>query len=88
VAKDLLQKSIDRKNEIIMHKINLLEVYYDTYKTYDEEKALKLLDDIKVSPIKITNEITDDILLRAGKLKVVTIRGLTIDFIHSCSIHK
>jgi predicted nucleic acid-binding protein len=69
VVKDLLQKSVDRKNEIIMHKINLLEVYYDTYKTYNEEKALKLLEDIKTSPIKITNEITDDILMWAGRLK-------------------
>jgi hypothetical protein len=69
IVKDLLKKSVEKKNRIIMHKINLLEVYYDTYKTYNEAKALKLLDDIKVTPINIHNEITDEIVLWAGKLK-------------------
>jgi PIN domain nuclease of toxin-antitoxin system len=55
IVKNLLQKSVGRKNEIIMHKINLLEVYYDTFKVYSEEKASKLLEDIKVSPISINN---------------------------------
>jgi predicted nucleic acid-binding protein len=44
-------------------------VYYDAYKTYGEEKALKLLEDIKISPIKINSEITDEILANAGKIK-------------------
>jgi hypothetical protein len=35
-----------------MHKINLLEVYDWTYKAYNKERALKLLEDIRISPIK------------------------------------
>ena len=31
--------------------------------------ALKLLEDIKISPIKIDTEVTDDILIKAGRLK-------------------
>ena len=69
VVKNLLQKAIDAEIKIVMHKINFLEVYYDTYKTYGEEKALKLLDDIKITPIKINMEITDELLIKAGRLK-------------------
>jgi predicted nucleic acid-binding protein len=69
IVKDLLQKALEGKTKIIMHKINLLEVYYDTYKTYNKERALKLLKDMESSPIRINSEITDEILMRAGKLK-------------------
>ena len=69
VVKNLLQKAMDAEIKIVMHKINFLEVYYDTYKTYGEEKALKLLDDIKITPIKINMEITDELLIKAGRLK-------------------
>ncbi|MCL2294112.1 MAG: PIN domain-containing protein [Spirochaetes bacterium] len=69
LVKNLLQKAMDAEIKVVMHKINFLEVYYDTYKTYGEEKALKLLEDIKVTPIKINMEITDDLLIKAGRLK-------------------
>jgi len=69
VVKDLLQRAINSEIKILMHKVNFLEVYYYTYKTYNEETALKLLDNIKITPIKINTEITNDILIRAGKLK-------------------
>ena len=69
VVKNLLQKALDAEIKVIMHKINFLEVYYDTYKTYGEEKALKLLEDIKITPMKINSEITDDIMVKAGRLK-------------------
>jgi len=52
-----------------MHKVNFLEVYYYIYKRYSENVAQNLLKDIKISPIKLNNEITDDILIKAGRLK-------------------
>ncbi|GHU37660.1 hypothetical protein FACS1894172_21180 [Spirochaetia bacterium] len=54
-----------------MHKINFLEVYYYIHKRHNEESALKLLKDIKIAPIKIDTEITDDILIKAGRLKAL-----------------
>ena len=51
VVKNLLQKAVNGEINIIMNKINFLEVYYYIYKRYDESRALKLLDDIKISPI-------------------------------------
>jgi hypothetical protein len=52
-----------------MHKVNFLEVYYYICKRYSEKAALKLLEDIKISPIKMDAEITNDILIKAGRLK-------------------
>jgi len=69
VVKDLLQKATNGKIKILMHKVNLLEVYYYIYRRYNEQAALKLLKDIKITPIKIDTEITDDIFTKAGRLK-------------------
>jgi predicted nucleic acid-binding protein len=69
VVKDLLQKAANDEIKILMHKVNFLEVYYYIYRRYNEQTALKLLKDIKIAPIKINTEITDDILIRAGRLK-------------------
>jgi len=69
VVKDLLQKATDGEITILMHKVNFLEVYYYIYRRYNEQTALKLLKDIKITPIKIDMEITDDILIKAGRLK-------------------
>ena len=52
-----------------MHKVNFLEVYYYIYKRYNEIAAKNLLKDIKISPIRLDNEITDDIIIIAGRLK-------------------
>jgi predicted nucleic acid-binding protein len=69
VVKDLLQKATNGEIKILMHKVNFLEVYYYIYRRYNEQTALKLLKDIKIAPIKIDTEITDDIFIRAGRLK-------------------
>jgi predicted nucleic acid-binding protein len=69
VVKKLLEKAINGEIKILMHKVNFLEVYYYIYKRYDEQAALNLLKEIKIVPIKINMEITDNILIKAGRLK-------------------
>ena len=69
VVQNLMQRATDREINILMHKVNFFEVYYYIYKRYSEKMALKLLEDIKISPIKIDTEVTDDILIKAGRLK-------------------
>jgi predicted nucleic acid-binding protein len=71
VVKELLQKAINGEIAIRMHKVNFLEVYYYIYRRYNEQTALKLLKDIKITPIKINTEITDDLLINAGRLKTL-----------------
>ena len=69
VVKDLLQKATIGEINVLMHKVNFLETYYYIYRRYNEQTALKLLKDIKIAPIKIDAEITDDIIIKAGRLK-------------------
>ena len=69
VVKNLLQKAVNDEIKILMHKVNFLEVYYYIYKKYNENTAQNLLKDIRISPIKLNNEITDDLLIKAGRLK-------------------
>jgi predicted nucleic acid-binding protein len=66
----ILNAAYDGDIDIIMNKINVLEVYYDVYRTYGQEEAFKFLNDIKTIPIEINSEITDDLLKEAGRFKV------------------
>lgn len=59
----------DGEAEIIMHKANLLEVYYDLCRSLGKEKADLILSEILKRPIDINAEITDEIFSEAGRLK-------------------
>ncbi|MCL2406018.1 MAG: PIN domain-containing protein [Defluviitaleaceae bacterium] len=55
--------------KIIMHKANLLEVYYDLVRSIGKYMADEILSEIKKRPIEINAEITDEIFLEAGRMK-------------------
>ena len=55
--------------EVIMHKANLLEVYYDLYRSLGREKADLILSEVKKRPITINAEIADELFTQAGRLK-------------------
>ena len=55
--------------EITMNKLNLLEVFYDLYRTLGKDKADEVLLEIKKRPITINAEISDAIFNEAGRLK-------------------
>jgi len=62
--------STDRgESKIIMNKINLLEVFYDIYRSLGKDKANFILNEIKKRPIEINAKITDEIFTEAGRLK-------------------
>jgi len=65
----IIERSKNKEVKIIMHAVNVLEVYYHIYKLYDEFSAMKFLNGIKDSPIHLRAEITNDIIINAGKLK-------------------
>jgi PIN domain nuclease of toxin-antitoxin system len=66
---DAINAANDGKAEIVMHKVNLLEVYYDLYRSIGKEKADLILSEIMNRPIDINAEITDEIFAEAGRLK-------------------
>ena len=54
---------------IVMNKLNLLEVYYDAYRSRGKEKADMMLFELKKLPVVINSEISDKIFEEAGRLK-------------------
>jgi predicted nucleic acid-binding protein len=61
--------SKNKKAKLIIHTVNLLEVYYHIYKLYDEVAAQNFLDEIRDTPIILRTEVSNDIIINAGKLK-------------------
>jgi predicted nucleic acid-binding protein len=69
VVRSVLQKSVDGDVSVFMHKMNLLEVYYDKYRLYGKDYADDIIERLRVLPIVVDTEITDDIFSEAGRLK-------------------
>lgn len=66
----LRQASKYRVNtKIYMHKINLLEVYYQTAKKCGEEKANDTMETISEMPIEIIDGLSNVIFRKSGILK-------------------
>ena len=55
--------------EIIMNKVNLLEVYYDAFRLRGMEQSNLMLAEFKKLPVEIFTELTDEIFAEAGRLK-------------------
>jgi len=66
---DVINLAYKGEAEIIMHKANLLEVYYDAYRYRGKEQADLMLAEVEKCPIQINAEITDEIFTEAGRLK-------------------
>jgi predicted nucleic acid-binding protein len=66
---EVYKKAASGEASLIMHKLNLLEVYYGLFREYGKTHAEKFLEEIKRSPIAIDHEITDEIFSEAGRLK-------------------
>lgn len=70
VVRDLLKKARGGTLKIVMNRINLLEVYYDVYRSEGNVQAERLLIRIKELPIEINSEFTEEMMREAGRLKV------------------
>ena len=68
---DVINTAYKGEAEIIMHKANLLEVYYDAYRYRSKEQADLMLEKVEKCPIQINAEITDEIFTEAGRLKAI-----------------
>jgi len=68
-VEQIIERSRSKKAVILMHTVNVLEVYYHISKLYSDNLAQKFLKEIKKSPIRLRTEVTEDVIIRAGKLK-------------------
>jgi predicted nucleic acid-binding protein len=69
-CKEYLRNALDDENtKIFMNKINLLEVYYDVIKAYNDTEADKMFEIVKEMPVKIIAVLRDDVFKKAGQQK-------------------
>jgi predicted nucleic acid-binding protein len=69
-GKDAVKDLLNGDDEIYMHSVSVLEVYYDSLKRIESEKADLFLKWIfNDSPIRILYEITEDTIRDAGYFK-------------------
>ena len=55
--------------KIVIHKANLLEVYYEAYRHRGKDDANSMLLELKKRPLNINSEISDEFFAQAGRLK-------------------
>jgi predicted nucleic acid-binding protein len=54
---------------ISINKLNLLEVYYDTYRSHGKKTADTMLVSVKELPLTIISDMSDSVFAEAGRLK-------------------
>ena len=69
-VKQLFQDAIENKIILKMNQINLLEVYYNSIKKYDQNVANKILEGISELPIEIIIGLKNEVLKEAGRIKI------------------
>jgi len=67
----LLEDSYTNTAEIFMHKINVLEVYYNIFKVEGEEKAQLFYSQLYKLPITVIDTISEPTFIKAGRLKAL-----------------
>jgi predicted nucleic acid-binding protein len=66
---DLFDAAAQGTAEIHIHRINLLEVYYDTYKAAGFDRADSVFKKMLALPIIVDDGLDDGLLQKAGELK-------------------
>ena len=65
----VLNSADNGEGEIVIHKVNFLEVYYDAYRSRGKVQANLMWTEFKRLPVSINAEISDEIFTEAGRLK-------------------
>ena len=66
---ELLNQSNRGEQTVLMHKANLLEVYYDIYRLYGKLKADEIINEVKEQAITVIPDISDELFTCAGRIK-------------------
>jgi uncharacterized protein len=70
-VEQLLLKSNQGKGNLLMHEVNLLEVYYGVYRDESEELAEETYSKIAKLPIRILVGLGKGVLKEAGRFKAI-----------------
>ena len=66
---EVYKRAVAGKASLAMHKMNLLEVYYDLYRTLGKTVADEVLEKVKLSQIRVISELIDEVFAETGRLK-------------------
>lgn len=66
---NLLEQAYRKSHDLVMHKINLLEIYYGIYREEGCEIASSTMEIIGSLPITIISSLTEEVFYEAGQLK-------------------
>ena len=66
---EIYKKSVVGEARLLMNKLNLLETYYDQYRSLGKSIADEILDNVRRSHVIIVPEISDEVFAEAGRLK-------------------
>lgn len=69
IIQGIISKAYFKESQIFISKINLLEVFYDVYRSQGKKEAEGFLDDIINSPVKIIETMKKSVFVEAGRLK-------------------
>jgi predicted nucleic acid-binding protein len=69
LVQDLIEKSYYDKHRLLIHKINLLEVFYNIYKSKGRIKAMDFLRTTVNFPMEIIETVEEQVFIEAGRLK-------------------
>jgi len=69
IIETLINDAIDSETEVLMHKINFFEVFYDTWRSQGEATAVTVYELFKKLPVKIIDSISDELMTEAARLK-------------------
>ena len=69
VVEYVYEKAASGEAILTINKLNLLEVYYDLFRSYGKERADEICNEIRRLPIQIFHEISDEVFMEAGRLK-------------------
>jgi len=68
-VESIIKQAADGQVKIVMHTLNLYEVYNDVCRSYDETAALVFLQETEKSPITLRSEISMEMIISASALK-------------------
>jgi predicted nucleic acid-binding protein len=69
IVRELFEKAEAGEITMVMHTVNVLEVYYDRIRAVNSETADSFLDKLLDSPVTIIDTISTDLIREAGRIK-------------------
>ena len=67
---NLFKKAFEKECEIYIHKASVAEVYYDTLRISDKDKAENMIKDLTLLPIVFSNNFSNAFIKQIGYFKV------------------